>query len=244
VLVGILTVRLTSGNHCGWPPIPLHADVSTEVVPGKTTNVTYKCNDPFVLDPNGPQFSTCDQLTGHWTDLPICVSADPLVPADARIARTELSYKPTVHDYFVIESNGTQFYDGDQVTEHWTELPNFNCSDPPVPANAQIVDRAEFNVTYKCNDPLVIDPNGPQFSTCDQLTGLWTDLPICVCADPPVPANTQIVSRTDFSVLFQCDAPFPFKGNYTVVCDESGNWDQLPSCNHRSFPYTLNMFHI
>ena len=136
MLVGILTVRLTSGNHCGWPPIPLHADVSSEVVPGKTTNVTYKCNDPFVLDPNRPQFSTCDQLTGQWTDLPKCICADPLVPA-----------------------------------------------------NAQIASYADFNVTYKCKDPFVLNQNGPQFSTCDRLTGHWTDLPICVCADPPVPAK-------------------------------------------------------
>ena len=233
MLVGILTVRLTSGNHCGWPPIPLHADVSSEVVPGKTTNVTYKCNDPFVLDPNRPQFSTCDQLTGQWTDLPICISTNPPVPTKAQIARTELTYKPTVYDPFVTESNETQFYDDEQVTEDRTELSEFNCSDPPVPANAQIASYADFNVTYKCNDPFVVDPNGPQLSTCDRLTGHWTDPPICVCADPPVPANGQIVSRTDFSVQIQSDAPFLLNWNYTAVCDETGTWDQLPSCNYR-----------
>ena len=164
--------------------------------------------------------------------------------AKAQIARTELTYKPTVYDPFVTESNETQFYDDEQLTEDWTELSEFNCSDPPVPANAQIASYADFNVTYKCNDPFVVDPNGPQLSTCDRLTGHWTDPPICVCVDPPVPANGQIVSQTDFSVQVQSDAPFLLNWNYTAVCDETGTWDQLPSCNYRWFPFTLNMFHI
>ena len=152
---------------------------ATDVIPGKPTNVTYKCNDPFVLDPNRPQFSTCDQLTGQWTDLPKCICADPLVPA-----------------------------------------------------NAQIASYADFNVTYKCGDPFVLNQNGPQLTTCDQLTGQWTGPSICVCADPPVPANGQIVSRTDFSVQFQCDFSFLLKGIDTVVCGDTGTWDQLPSCKH------------
>ena len=234
----------------------MHADVATDVIPGKTTNVTYKCNDPFVLDPNRPQFSTCDQLTGQWTAVPKCICADPIalskcicadppVPANSQIvSRTDSNVNFKFKDPFVLDPNGPQFSTCDQLTGHWTDLPicicadpialsKCICADPLVPANAQIASYADFNVTYKCKDPFVLNQNGPQFSTCDRLTGHWTDLPICICADPPVPANGQIVSRTDFSIQFHCDFPFLLKGIDTVVCDEkTGTWDQLPSCKH------------
>jgi Sushi repeat (SCR repeat) len=155
----------------------VNADVATHVIPGKTTNVTYKCNDPFVIDPKGPQFSTCDQLTGQWTDIPICI-----------------------------------------------------CADPPVPANAQIASNANFNVTYKCKDPFVIDSYGPQYSNCDQLTGMWTDLPICMCSDPLVPANADVVQRLPYSVRFRCAFGYHLTGVDIVTCNEKGIWNQLPSC--------------
>ena len=210
----------------------MHADVATDVIPGKTTNVTYKCNDPFVLDPNRPQFSTCDQLTGQWTAVPKCICADPPVPANSQIvSRTDSNVTFKCKDPFVLDPNRPQFSTCDQLTGRWIALSKCICADPLVPANAQIASYADFNVTYKCKDPFVLNQNGPQFSTCDRLTGHWTDLPICICADPPVPANGQIVSRTDFSVQFQCDFPFILKG-INAFCDETGTWGQLPSCIH------------
>ena len=121
--VKIIRLESFKENNCGWPPVPVHADVATDVIPGKTTNVTYKCNDPFVLDPNRPQFSTCNQLTGRWTAVPKCI-----------------------------------------------------CAVPPVPANAKVVQRLPFSVRFRCVFGYRL--TGEDIVTCDE-KGTWNRLPSC-----------------------------------------------------------------
>ena len=88
-------------------------------------------------------------------------------------------------------------------------------------------------VTYKCNDQLVLDPNGPQGSTCDQLTGRWTELPRCICPDPSVrvPGGGRMIRREAFAARFQCGNGYQLIGEETITCDDKGLWKELPSCN-------------
>ena len=66
------------GNNCGYPPIPLGADVTTDVISGQTTLVTYTCQPPLSLNPTGPQESFCDPRTGDWSPLPRCTGSRSL----------------------------------------------------------------------------------------------------------------------------------------------------------------------
>ena len=70
------------GNNCGYPPIPLGADVTTDVISGQTTLVTYTCQPPLSLNPTGPQESFCDPRTGDWSPLPRCTGSRSLATVD------------------------------------------------------------------------------------------------------------------------------------------------------------------
>ena len=166
--------------NCGWPPVPVDADVAEKVEPGRTTQVTYKCRDPLVVDPKGPQSSSCNQRTGQWTQLPKCT-----------------------------------------------------CRDPDVPAKVEIVHLQDFLISVKCNDRLVLDPDGPENSTCDPVTGGWSQLPRCICPDPHVPAHAEVAERTGYSTRFRCAEGFRLTAEEKVTCDDTGTWNASPSCKLR-----------
>jgi hypothetical protein len=103
--------------------------------------------------------------------------------------------------------------------------------------STEVVPGNTTNVTYKCNDPFVLDPNGPQNSVCDELTGQWSELPRCICPDPLVPTNAEVAQRVPYSVRFRCAFLYHLIGEDIVTCDEIGAWGHLPSCN-----FTNNFF--
>ena len=111
------------GNHCGWPPVPVNGDVTTVLVPGDTTKVTYKCADPFVLDPKELETSTCDQLTGQWTQPPKCICPHPQVVNGKIIRRTDYSADFQCRDGYHLIGNGTATC---TETGTWTNLPSCN----------------------------------------------------------------------------------------------------------------------
>ncbi len=115
--------------------------------------------------------------------------------------------------------------------------PGDHCGWPPVPVNAEVVTQfipgTTTEVTYKCNDHFVLDPSGPQNSTCDQVTGSWTKLPRCICPDPPhVPGGGRMIRRDAFTARFQCGNGYQLIGEDTITCDDQGLWSELPSCNY------------
>ena len=89
---------LFTGYQCRWPPVPVDADVVGQVVPGNTTEVAYKCKNNLVLDPRGPRTSTCDQLTGQWTEVPRCIRPDLHVQSSSDEQPGHFPQIPTVKD--------------------------------------------------------------------------------------------------------------------------------------------------
>ena len=85
-------------------------------------------------------------------------------------------------------------------------------------------------VTYKCNQPLYMDPSGPQMSTCDPMTGQWTPVPKCLCSSAHLPFYVRQVKRTGNSIDFECDSDLGLVGNGTIECDvTTGDWNE-PLC--------------
>ena len=141
------------------PPVPVDADFVGEIVPGDTTEVAYKCKNYSVLE--GPQTSTCDQLTGQWTEPPRCIrpvlspTNRPTIPkirTDEAIHLDKETPRPRFPDRLPrpwtrsperipdpnILDKGIP---GDQETGQWTELPKFL---DPNWMSAGVVNRSSF----------------------------------------------------------------------------------------------------
>ena len=79
---------------------------------------------------------------------------------------------------------------------------------------------------------MILDPNRLWTSTCDHLTGQWSELPKCICPDPFVP-DSKMIQRDDFSAQFECIGGFSIDANGAQVgtCDpRTGWWIELPRC--------------
>ena len=75
-------------NQCGMPPVPVDADVVGTIFPGKTTRVVYRCKNNLVRNRRGSRRSTCDQLTGQWTEVPSCIPVTTRRFFQPRLKRT------------------------------------------------------------------------------------------------------------------------------------------------------------
>ena len=113
----------STGVQCGLPPVPANADVFPELMLGDTTEVAYQCKDNLIRNRRGPRTSTCDQLTGQWTELPRCICPDPFVPDSRMIQRDDFSAQFECIGGFSIDRNGAQVGTCDPQTGRWIELP-------------------------------------------------------------------------------------------------------------------------
>ena len=116
------------------------------------------------------------------------------------------------------------------------KLTDNHCGWPPVPVNGYLVGDVKVgstNATYNCNERF--RQTGGQ-STCNANTGVWSDVPRCIC---PVPKSTFF----DFTRLnathgqYKCKPFYKFigfgiNGSEIVTCNPtSGSWNTTSECN-------------
>ena len=112
-----------AGSNCGWPPVPVNANVSTIYSAGQR-EVSYSCNYPLQLAPNEHRSSRCDPLIGQWTKLPECTCPTSHLPRYVKIIQirnNSLKYQcegPRIGD-------GTIFCD--LSSGHWQSQPLCFC---------------------------------------------------------------------------------------------------------------------
>ena len=133
----------SKGNQCGWPPVPVDADVVGEPARGNTTQVSYKCKNNLVLDPRGPQTSTCNQLTGQWTRLPRCIRPDQSVLENSRIIEKFTGIRQN-NDEFIWQ-NRSWTSPSNPLPGQSPQFPAWMYPGHTVPANAEVVNRSSFS---------------------------------------------------------------------------------------------------
>ncbi|XP_064625975.1 sushi, von Willebrand factor type A, EGF and pentraxin domain-containing protein 1-like [Lineus longissimus] len=196
-----------------------HASVTKAAVYG--SNVTYRCNQGFVLD--GKESSKCiqnrtDSVYGKWNDQsPVCkaISCDTPFLLNGEVTSVGLSTHGTTVSYrcdvgFILDgkTNSTCVHeDPNSAKGNWSEqtpvCKTITC-EPPVISNghASVTKAAVYgsNVTYRCNQGFVLD--GKESSKCiqnrtDSVYGKWNDQsPVCkaISCDTPFLLNGEVTS--------------------------------------------------
>ena len=134
----------SAGNQCGWPPVPVNADVVGIPFRGNTKKVSYKCQNNLVLDPRGPQTSTCDQLTGQWTPLPRCIRPDLSVLENSGIVERFTRIRQN-NDEFILQ-NRSWMSPSNPLPGQSPQFPVWIYPRHTVQANAEVVNRSSFSV--------------------------------------------------------------------------------------------------
>ncbi len=110
------------------------------------------------------------------------------------------------------------------------------CGWPPVPVNGHLT--GEFKVgstsaAYQCDQRFF---QTVKQSKCNTTTGLWTDLPRCICPAPDSPlADFTRLNATHGKLeckSFYSFIGFGIDGSEIMTCKHtSGSWNTIPECN-------------
>ena len=187
-----------------------------------------------MIDPSGPQSSSCNQLTGQWSPLPRCSCPLPKPSYVTVSGRNATSVLYQCNTTLGLVGNGTIACN--LSTGQWDEF-NCQCMEPascqcpdPVPVVHGTVKRTNFgSISVTCNDGLQLIGKSVVF--CDLSTKLWDTLPICTCQSPVPVANAHLFWTHNESVTFECKDGFDMIGQPEVTCNlPSGTWNSLPEC--------------
>ncbi len=131
------------------------------------------------------------------------------------------------------------------------------CGDPPTIPNGFRTFMATtfgYTATYTCNTGYQL--SGSSTVTC-QASGSWSTIPTCPrkilsnlsidgliscvctsvavpCGDPPtIPIGSRTFTDTTFGKMatYICDDGYQLSGSAAVMCQASGSWSTIPSCN-------------
>ena len=179
--------------QCGLPPVPVDADVVGELVPGNTTAVSYQCTNNLVLD--GPQTSTCDQVTGQWSELPRCVRPATSVPKITQMVNRANSF-PGIRSILPIKKRTAS--SSDHLPRPLSQFSTKKDLGLSVPTNVEEVVGSAFP-EIRNNNSFLSDKE-TRMILSNPLPGSFPDFTGGI-RELAVPVNAEVVNRPTLSVI-------------------------------------------
>ncbi|XP_064387701.1 sushi, von Willebrand factor type A, EGF and pentraxin domain-containing protein 1-like isoform X3 [Halichondria panicea] len=229
---------------CGSPPPISNGSpgMPTSTVAGGT--VTYICNNGYQL--SGSATVTC-QASGSWTARPSCspdqpgsCNDPPTIPNGSRIFTGTTFGDTAIYTCnigYQLSGAATMIC---QASGSWSTAPTCTpvpCGSPPtIPNGSRTFTGTIFGdtATYTCNTGY--QRSGAVTVTC-QASGSWSTAPTCPpipCGDPPtIPNGSRTFTDTTIgeTATYICDDGYQRSGSAAVMCQASGSWSIIPSCN-------------
>jgi hypothetical protein len=216
-----------AGNNCGWPPVPLDANITTYTAAGQR-EVSYWCNSPFKLASYNRRSSQCDPRTGLWTKLPECTCPTSQLPHYVEIIQIRnhsLKYQcklPRIgHGTILCDLNSGK----------WPSQSLCSCPEHGFSYIQSTLQNA-YTLSYQCKSELNLTGSGQM--SCDFWTGKWSH-PDCSCQEPTLPTFAKLLYEHHHVMHYECTGPFVGKGSLT--CNLStGVWSTVTvNCKCRHF---------
>ena len=169
------------------PPVPVDADVVGTIFPGKTTRVVYRCKNNLVRNRRGSRRSTCDQLTGQWTEVPRCIRPDLHVQSSSDEQPGHFPQIPTVKDLGLPVPTNVKDVAGSALPDIRGKNPSLSSKEldtlisNPLPGS-----RPRTRFTWEGPDPAIGDMANNLFKIVNKFA---------------VPVNAQVANRPSLSVV-------------------------------------------
>ncbi|XP_004066256.3 beta-2-glycoprotein 1 [Oryzias latipes] len=202
---------------------------------------------------SGPRRIVCT-IDGMWTKTRYmcipkrCPYPDP--PSNGELHYEDTVYLSTINytcnEGYTLDGSSTAVC---QANGTWStpapECKAVSCGLAPIPQFGMIIydkmvrgNQTYFGIggTYRCLPPLALFGNPRAECT---INGTWAETPECRVVTCPPPENIEKgymsnEDRRDFdfreSVKYGCEGDYVLEGNMEIVCQQNGNWSEMPSC--------------
>ncbi|XP_024115115.1 beta-2-glycoprotein 1 [Oryzias melastigma] len=214
--------------------------------------ITLSCKQGYT-PVSGPRRIVCT-VDGTWTNTRYmcipkrCPYPDP--PAHGELYYEDTVYLSTINytcdEGYTLNGSSTAVC---QANATWStpapECKAVSCGLAPIPQFGLIIydktvrgGKTYFGTggTYRCLPPYALFGNPRAECT---ISGTWTRTPECRVVTCPPPDNIEKgymsnEDRRDFdfmeTVKYGCNDNYALDGNMEIVCQQDGNWSEMPSC--------------